>query len=617
LQGPAAPAAAMDSLPSEVAPAVTRAAATALATAAPAAAAPARATDSQVVERLHQILRSCDLETTNRRQLRQLIAADPITSLASRKTIDDEVDKFLNYDGRADVLGKRKHRSYGGPCVVGKCTPLWLEARAACTAYGDLAVVEALLAEVGADVDAVGRDRGGAQCTALKWAVMAFVNDRPDALTLVMLLLEKGADVNAVGRLWCITESTPLGMAAMMVRGGIIDKERSGDDKLLLSQGMELVRVLLAKGARLADSGGEGELQPHVDSILGAWVCRPHARNEHFELMQHAGRPIECCVCLDEVARREELVLGACGHKMCIKCYARMVMGRGKDRCPQCRVGVREVITWGFPESDSDSDGDEEEEEEDEDEEDEEESEDDEDDAGALFEAEEARLRKAELEAETLDLIEPSYEWQNVNGRTILRGMETKVYLDGRSAVTRIPPQWSMRVSVPDHAIPQVPVTRSTTLREVREALQAWGRDNPRDYVSHDLYADEVLITAEDDDLATVESLQLFGKKMSGGPRPKSSTDEFKTNVNSRIPMSVDQFKSVFNSRIPMMRVVDPGADDGGTEPEPPKSVDEFKTIVNSRIPLAAPAAAAGRDPAASASSAAAAPAASGALTLL
>jgi hypothetical protein len=82
-------------------------------------------------------------------------------------------------------------------------------------------------------------------------------------------------------------------------------------------------------------------------------------------------------------------------------------------------------------------------------------------------------------------------------------GTETKLHLDGRSAEARIPPTWSMRIHVPDHAVPEVVVTRATTLKEVREALYAWGRDHPKDYVSRDLYAGKVLIAA-DDDAATV-----------------------------------------------------------------------------------------------------------------
>ena len=79
-------------------------------------------------------------------------------------------------------------------------------------------------------------------------------------------------------------------------------------------------------------------------------------------------------------------------------------------------------------------------------------------------------------------------------------------------------------------------MTRHTTLREIRDALQAWGRDHPRDYVSRNLYADKELIPAHDD-AATVEDLKLFGKRICGGPRPKRSLEELKKIVlNSRIP---------------------------------------------------------------------------------
>ena len=79
---------------------------------------------------------------------------------------------------------------------------------------------------------------------------------------------------------------------------------------------------------------------------MGNWVVRPHARNEHFELTQSCGRRIECSVCLEEVTRHEELVLGSCGHKMCVKCYARMLTDRTKDKCPCCRYD-------GAPEADA------------------------------------------------------------------------------------------------------------------------------------------------------------------------------------------------------------------------------------------------------------------------
>ena len=79
-------------------------------------------------------------------------------------------------------------------------------------------------------------------------------------------------------------------------------------------------------------------------------------------------------------------------------------------------------------------------------------------------------------------------------------------------------------------------MTRHTTLGEIRDALQAWARDHPRDYVSRDLYADKALIPAHDDD-ATVEDLKLFGKRITGAPRPKRSLEELKRIVlNSRIP---------------------------------------------------------------------------------
>ena len=233
------------------------------------------------------------------------------------------MEKFLKADAARGVRTLTA-RGYRTPTVAGECSPLWLAARAACIGRGVLTSAAMLLLEEDTDtVNAVGQDRGGASiCTPLMWAARAVYVGATGGLELARLLLEKGADVNAVGKLWDADECTPLCVAARAVRDHVED-------------GLELVRLLVSEGAHLAD--GEGDFQPHVDSILGAWVNRPHARNEHFELTQSSGRHIECCVCLEEVTRREALVLGACGHKMCVQCYARMLTDRTKDKCPSCR----------------------------------------------------------------------------------------------------------------------------------------------------------------------------------------------------------------------------------------------------------------------------------------
>jgi hypothetical protein len=114
---------------------------------------------------------------------------------------------------------------------------------------------------------------------------------------------------------------------------------------------LEMVRLLVAAGAKLSEEDDdEGrDAQQYVERIFGPWVVRPHARNEYFKLAEESTAcACSCVVCLEEVTTREDLVLGACGHKMCITCYARMATEPAKDKCPECRVGGADVQMWGL-----------------------------------------------------------------------------------------------------------------------------------------------------------------------------------------------------------------------------------------------------------------------------
>ena len=116
-------------------------------------------------------------------------------------------------------------------------------------------------------IDTVGRDEEGNEGTPLYlsalavWAtgVRGLDEGERRGMMLAKFLVEMGADASVVGTSVGDVEFTSLVWAARAVAEN-------------QDAGMELVRLLLSAGAKLADD--EGDHQQHVDKILGIWAVR-------------------------------------------------------------------------------------------------------------------------------------------------------------------------------------------------------------------------------------------------------------------------------------------------------------------------------------------------------
>jgi ankyrin repeat protein len=171
----------------------------------------------------------------------------------------------------ADVntIGKDRGGSHG--------TPLWLAATSVRDGKEDGLALAQLLVEKGADVNAVGTYWGGEPSTPLWWAARAVNNGMEGGLALAQLLVEKGADVNAVGKDVLCSQSTPLWLAARAVRAG-----REG--------GEALVQLLVSAGATLVDTekaAHQGTVDgvmrtPHQGTVDGVMGTRNKMRAAFF-----------------------------------------------------------------------------------------------------------------------------------------------------------------------------------------------------------------------------------------------------------------------------------------------------------------------------------------------
>ena len=103
----------------------------------------------------------------------------------------------------------------------------------------------------------------------------------------------------------------------------------------------------------------------------------------------------------------------------------------------------------------------------------------------------------------------PSYDWQDLsNTATVPPGLDLQLPLDGQPRRARIPPRWQLRVWIDDeHGFWRHDVSRTMTVERLRSAAA--------EAVSLEPNRVRLLLDGDamDDDGATVESVDLFGRK--------------------------------------------------------------------------------------------------------